>query len=345
MDAWRSAFQKDNSNVTVNYDPSGSGAGVEKFNAGGVDFAASDSSLSADKGEIDAAKKRCGADAIEVPELRQPDRGRLQPEGRDRTCSSPRRRSPRSSTARSPSGTTRRSRPRTRAPSCPRPRSRRCTAPTSRAPRRTSPTTSSRPARVPGATRRTRSGRSRAARAPTAPPAWSPRSARVTARSATPTSARPATSPRSRSRSARRTSRRPPTGAAKALEASPLEDGRPASDLAVKVDRKSTDAGRLPAAAGVVPDRLPDVRRRQDRRQREGLPELHRLDRGPAGGRRQRRLGSAARVAPAEGREDRRHHLVEGLTRHPCPPPSRGPDHPGDAWVIWSSPAPRSVPP
>ena len=45
MDAWRSAFQKDNTDVTVNYDPSGSGAGVEKFNAGGVDFAASDSAL------------------------------------------------------------------------------------------------------------------------------------------------------------------------------------------------------------------------------------------------------------------------------------------------------------
>ena len=72
MDAWRSAFQKDNTNVTVNYDPSGSGAGVEKFNAGGIDFAASDSALSQDKGEIDAAKKRCGADAIEVPNYVSP---------------------------------------------------------------------------------------------------------------------------------------------------------------------------------------------------------------------------------------------------------------------------------
>ena len=72
MDAWRSAFQKDNSNVTVNYDPSGSGAGIEKFNAGGIDFAASDSALNADKGEIDAAKKRCGADAIEVPNYVSP---------------------------------------------------------------------------------------------------------------------------------------------------------------------------------------------------------------------------------------------------------------------------------
>ena len=72
MDAWRSAFQKDNPDVTVNYDPSGSGAGIEKFNAGGIDFAATDSALNADKGEIDAAKKRCGADAIEVPNYVSP---------------------------------------------------------------------------------------------------------------------------------------------------------------------------------------------------------------------------------------------------------------------------------
>ena len=99
MDAWRSAFQKDNSSVTVNYDPSGSGAGIEKFNAGGIDFAACDSALNADKGEIDAAKKRCGGDAIEVPNYVSPIAVLYNVQG-SRTCSSPRRRSPRSSTAR-----------------------------------------------------------------------------------------------------------------------------------------------------------------------------------------------------------------------------------------------------
>ena len=72
MDAWRAGFQKQNSGATVNYDPSGSGAGVEKFNAGGVDFAGSDSALDAEKGEVAAAKKRCGADAIEVPNYVSP---------------------------------------------------------------------------------------------------------------------------------------------------------------------------------------------------------------------------------------------------------------------------------
>jgi phosphate transport system substrate-binding protein len=72
MDAWRSAFQTANGQVTINYDPAGSGAGVEKFNAGGVDFAGSDSALDPAAGEIAAAKKRCGADAIEVPDYVSP---------------------------------------------------------------------------------------------------------------------------------------------------------------------------------------------------------------------------------------------------------------------------------
>jgi phosphate transport system substrate-binding protein len=71
MDAWRAGFQQANSGVTVNYDPAGSGAGVEQFLAGGVDFASSDSALDPDS-EIDAARGRCGADAIEVPDYVSP---------------------------------------------------------------------------------------------------------------------------------------------------------------------------------------------------------------------------------------------------------------------------------
>jgi phosphate transport system substrate-binding protein len=70
--AWRSSFQTANPDTTINYNPSGSGAGVEQFVAGGVDFAASDSALNPDKGQIEAAKKRCGADAIEVPNYVSP---------------------------------------------------------------------------------------------------------------------------------------------------------------------------------------------------------------------------------------------------------------------------------
>ena len=72
MDAWRADFQKANPNVTVNYDPAGSGAGVEQFNAGATDFAGSDKALDPSAGEVAAAKKRCGADAIEVPDYISP---------------------------------------------------------------------------------------------------------------------------------------------------------------------------------------------------------------------------------------------------------------------------------
>jgi phosphate transport system substrate-binding protein len=70
--AWRTSFQKSNPSVTVNYNPTGSGAGVEQFLAGGLDFAGSDAALDPTKGQIEAAKKRCTADAIEVPNYVSP---------------------------------------------------------------------------------------------------------------------------------------------------------------------------------------------------------------------------------------------------------------------------------
>jgi phosphate transport system substrate-binding protein len=68
--AWRAGYQGDNSGVTVNYNPSGSGAGREKFIADAVDFAGSDSYLKDDEEatELTDATKRCGGeDPIEVP--------------------------------------------------------------------------------------------------------------------------------------------------------------------------------------------------------------------------------------------------------------------------------------
>ncbi len=46
--------------ATINYNPTGSGAGIEQFNAGQVDFAGSDSALKEDEGEVAAAAERCG---------------------------------------------------------------------------------------------------------------------------------------------------------------------------------------------------------------------------------------------------------------------------------------------
>ncbi|MGN0064476.1 MAG: phosphate ABC transporter substrate-binding protein PstS [Nocardioides sp.] len=65
--AWRAAFQTANSDVTVNYDPVGSGGGREQFIAGGTAFAGSDSYLKDDEGELSAATETCGAEPIQVP--------------------------------------------------------------------------------------------------------------------------------------------------------------------------------------------------------------------------------------------------------------------------------------
>jgi len=64
---WRAGFQEANSGATVNYDPVGSGTGRENFISKAYSFAGSDSALSTDEGELDAANERCGGDVIEVP--------------------------------------------------------------------------------------------------------------------------------------------------------------------------------------------------------------------------------------------------------------------------------------
>jgi phosphate transport system substrate-binding protein len=65
--AWRAGFQEANPDVTVNYDPVGSGGGREGFISGGFAFAGSDSYLDNEEGELDAATERCGEAPIEVP--------------------------------------------------------------------------------------------------------------------------------------------------------------------------------------------------------------------------------------------------------------------------------------
>ena len=67
QETWQAAFQTANPDVTVDYDPSGSGAGREAFIAGGVSFAGSDSSLKDE--EIEGGFEACVPDTgyVEVP--------------------------------------------------------------------------------------------------------------------------------------------------------------------------------------------------------------------------------------------------------------------------------------
>lgn len=66
--AWRAGFQGDNPDATINYDPVGSGTGRENFISKAYSFAGTDSAISDDEGELSAANERCGGeDVIQVP--------------------------------------------------------------------------------------------------------------------------------------------------------------------------------------------------------------------------------------------------------------------------------------
>lgn len=66
MNAWIAEFQGANPDVTVSYDPVGSGGGRTQFIDGGTDFAGSDSYLKDD--DLAGAAARCGEDGIiELP--------------------------------------------------------------------------------------------------------------------------------------------------------------------------------------------------------------------------------------------------------------------------------------
>jgi phosphate transport system substrate-binding protein len=67
QEAWIASFQTSNPDVTINYDPSGSGAGREAFIAGGVSWAGSDSALNDD--ELAGEFAACAPDtkAIDLP--------------------------------------------------------------------------------------------------------------------------------------------------------------------------------------------------------------------------------------------------------------------------------------
>jgi len=67
IQAWSAGFSSANPDATVNYDPSGSGAGRDQFTAGGVAFAGSDAYL--DEEELAKAQQRCGGvdSVVELP--------------------------------------------------------------------------------------------------------------------------------------------------------------------------------------------------------------------------------------------------------------------------------------
>jgi phosphate transport system substrate-binding protein len=68
VQAWTAAFQGANPDVTVNYDPQGSGTGRESFQSGAVQFAGSDRAFKAeeiDAGPFDACAD--GSDLVEIP--------------------------------------------------------------------------------------------------------------------------------------------------------------------------------------------------------------------------------------------------------------------------------------
>lgn len=65
MEAWKAGYQALQPGVTLSYDAVGSGAGITQFTSGQVAWAGSDAALESD--EVDAAKQRCGSDALDLP--------------------------------------------------------------------------------------------------------------------------------------------------------------------------------------------------------------------------------------------------------------------------------------
>jgi len=72
QNAWIVGFGELAPDVTVTYDPVGSGGGRENFISGGYAFAGSDAYLTDDEGELSAATENCGGDPIEVPNYVSP---------------------------------------------------------------------------------------------------------------------------------------------------------------------------------------------------------------------------------------------------------------------------------
>jgi len=69
---WIQDYKKQCSGATIDYNPTGSGAGVKQFTGDQVDIGGSDSALDPTKGETAAAEKRCGGAALNLPMVTGP---------------------------------------------------------------------------------------------------------------------------------------------------------------------------------------------------------------------------------------------------------------------------------
>jgi phosphate transport system substrate-binding protein len=67
INQWIKDYQSACSGSTINYNPTGSGAGVTAFNANQDDFVGSDSALDPKKGEYAKAQTRCGSAPMDLP--------------------------------------------------------------------------------------------------------------------------------------------------------------------------------------------------------------------------------------------------------------------------------------
>jgi phosphate transport system substrate-binding protein len=67
MTAWINGYQKKCTGAKINYNGTGSGAGVSQFTAGQVNFAGSDSALDPTKGEVANGQKACGSTPLNLP--------------------------------------------------------------------------------------------------------------------------------------------------------------------------------------------------------------------------------------------------------------------------------------
>jgi phosphate transport system substrate-binding protein len=67
MTGWVNGYAKKCTGAKINYNPTGSGAGITSFTAKQVDFAGSDSPLDPKQGQPAAAAKACGSAALDLP--------------------------------------------------------------------------------------------------------------------------------------------------------------------------------------------------------------------------------------------------------------------------------------